>query len=209
MAGLPHGIPTSLSLERYSIWHGWIPISRRRISNRPAKKGKLFPRGEQIANLLKSPQYGSATQNSRGDPHTEGLGGFATKTLDDEHHSRPRLLSVHPLGLPNFPRPFPECAVDPGASPGMETDEEVALSPNSSEAGPVLQTRMHRAGSLRRELSQRAERYARTHGLPHCLIYGQTPTVCFEHYDDGSRHGNFLPATYKMKLVGAENRKAI
>jgi hypothetical protein len=82
----------------------------------------------------------------------------------------------------------------------MEADEEVALSPDDSEPVPVRQMRMNRAGSLRRELSQRAEQYARDHELPHCLSYGQTPTVCFEHYDDGSQHGNFLPSTYKAML---------
>ena len=81
----------------------------------------------------------------------------------------------------------------------METDEEVALSPGDSEAGPVLQTRMNWAGSLRRELSRRAERYALKTGLPHCLSYGGSPTVCFESYGN-SRHGNFLPATYKAIL---------
>jgi len=40
---------------------------------------------------------------------------------------------------------------------------------------------MNRAGSLRRELSQRAEQYALKNGLPHSLSYGQPPTVCFEH----------------------------
>jgi Restriction Endonuclease associating with ARP len=82
----------------------------------------------------------------------------------------------------------------------METDAEVALSPDDSEAVPVRQTKTNWAGSLRRELSQRAEQYARNYGLPHCLSYGQPPTVCFEHYDDNSRHGNFLPTTYRAIL---------
>ena len=82
----------------------------------------------------------------------------------------------------------------------METDEEVALSPADSEPGPVRRMRMNGTASLRRELSQRAERYARSNGLPHCLSYGPSPTVCFEHYDDGLRHGNFLPSTYKAML---------
>ena len=55
----------------------------------------------------------------------------------------------------------------------METDEEVALSPDDSEPGPVRRMRMNWAGSLRRELSQRAEQYALKHGLPHCLSYGR------------------------------------
>jgi Restriction Endonuclease associating with ARP len=50
---------------------------------------------------------------------------------------------------------------------------------------------------LRHELGCRAEVYARKHQLPHCLSYGQPPTVCFEPYDDDSRHGNFLPSTYR------------
>jgi hypothetical protein len=52
-------------------------------------------------------------------------------------------------------------------------------------------------GLLRRELGHRAVQYARTYRLPHCLSYGQAPTVCFERYDDDSRHGNFLPSSYK------------
>jgi Restriction Endonuclease associating with ARP len=91
----------------------------------------------------------------------------------------------------------------------VETDEEVALSPDDSEVVPVRQTRMNWAGSLRRELSQRAEQYARNNGLPHCLSYGQPPTVCFEHYDDGSRHGNFLPSTYKAILRNPNWRRRL
>ena len=55
---------------------------------------------------------------------------------------------------------------------------------------------MNCASQLRHELGYRAEVYARKHALPHCLSYGQPPTVCFEPYDDDSRHGNFLPSTY-------------
>jgi hypothetical protein len=68
---------------------------------------------------------------------------------------------------------------------------------------------MNRAGLLRRELGNRAERYARTYGLPHCLSYGQPPTVCFERYCDDSRHGNFLPATYKYILRNANWRRRL
>jgi hypothetical protein len=82
----------------------------------------------------------------------------------------------------------------------METDEEVALISRDSETGQVQRARMNFAGSLRRELGDRAERYARANRLPHCLSYGHPATVCFEGYDNGSRHGNFLPATYKAIL---------
>ena len=91
----------------------------------------------------------------------------------------------------------------------MEIDEEVALSPNNSAPGALRPTRMSLAGSLRRELSQRAERYALKHGLPHSLSYGQPPTVCFEHYDDNSRHGNFLPATYRAILRNPNWRRRL
>ena len=90
----------------------------------------------------------------------------------------------------------------------METDEEVALSPGDSEPGSVRRMRMNLAASLRRELSQRAERYARNHGLPHCLSYGHAPTVCFERYGD-SQHGNFLPSTYKAILRNPNWRRRL
>lgn len=83
----------------------------------------------------------------------------------------------------------------------METDEEVALT----TAGPCLEKEIPRvsmagAGALRRELSHRAEHYARSHMLPHCLSYGGTPTVCFERYANHSQHGNFLPSAYAAIL---------
>ena len=68
---------------------------------------------------------------------------------------------------------------------------------------------MNCAGSLRRELSQRAERYALKHELSHCFSYGPSPTVCFEHYDDNSRHGNFLPSTYKAILRNPNWRRRL
>ena len=75
----------------------------------------------------------------------------------------------------------------------------MALSYENSQPAPVQQARTNWAGSLRRELSHRAEQYAVKHELPHCLSYGRSPTVCFEAYGD-SQHGNFLPATYKAIL---------
>jgi hypothetical protein len=90
----------------------------------------------------------------------------------------------------------------------METDEEVALIPDDSEAGSVRRTRMNSAGSLRCALSQRAEQRALKHGLPHCLSYGRSPTVCFESYGD-SGHGNFLPSTYKAILRNPNWRRRL
>ena len=56
---------------------------------------------------------------------------------------------------------------------------------------------MNFAATLRRELADRAQKYAHDEGLPHCLSYGDDPTVCFAPYEDDSRHGNFLPGSYK------------
>jgi hypothetical protein len=64
------------------------------------------------------------------------------------------------------------------------------------------------SGGLRRELSERAQQYARVHGLPHTLTYGESPTVCFEKYED-VRHGNFLPATYKAILRNSNWRRRL
>jgi hypothetical protein len=44
-------------------------------------------------------------------------------------------------GLSDWTGALPERAGDPGAGPGMETDEEVALIPADSEAGSVRRTR--------------------------------------------------------------------
>lgn len=51
------------------------------------------------------------------------------------------------------------------------------------------------AAQLRRELSERNQRYAKTHGLPHCLSCGAQPVVCYDPV--GVLHGNFHPASYE------------
>lgn len=53
------------------------------------------------------------------------------------------------------------------------------------------------AAALRRALVERAQKYASAEGLPHCLSYGASATVCFSPYQNHSRHGNFLAASYK------------
>ena len=80
----------------------------------------------------------------------------------------------------------------------MDTDEDMTRGA-ACDSPPVQLSRANWAGSLRRELSHLALQYALKHELPHCLSYGRSPTVCFESYGD-SRHGNFLPATYKAIL---------
>jgi hypothetical protein len=51
------------------------------------------------------------------------------------------------------------------------------------------------ASQLRRDLSDRAARLARTHGLLHDVSTGASPTVLFGR-DEYGRHGNFHPAAY-------------
>jgi hypothetical protein len=60
------------------------------------------------------------------------------------------------------------------------------------------------AQALRLELSYRNQKYAAAHQLPHMLSYGEQPVVCFEPYADGTRHGNFLPQTYRA-ILNREN----
>jgi hypothetical protein len=64
------------------------------------------------------------------------------------------------------------------------------------------------AGPLRRELNHRAEQFARTNNLPHCLSYGASASLCFQRYGD-SGHGNFLPATYKAILRNPNWRRRL
>jgi hypothetical protein len=68
---------------------------------------------------------------------------------------------------------------------------------------------MNHANTLRRELIDRAQQYARALGLPHALSYGQSQTVCFERYDNDLQHGNFLPATYKTILKNPNWRRRL
>jgi hypothetical protein len=55
---------------------------------------------------------------------------------------------------------------------------------------------MNFASALRRELAVRAQKYAQSEALPHCLSYGEPPVVCFPPYEDGTRHGNFVRQSY-------------
>ena len=53
------------------------------------------------------------------------------------------------------------------------------------------------AAALRRELADRAQKYAQAEGLPHCFSHGEATIVCFAPYESDSRHGNFLSGSYK------------
>ena len=67
---------------------------------------------------------------------------------------------------------------------------------------------MNFATMLRLELAERARRYAELHGLPYCLSYGESPSVCFAPSEQDARHGNFLLASYKAILASPEWRRS-
>src|ERR1700680_767494 len=56
---------------------------------------------------------------------------------------------------------------------------------------------MNFAAALRRDLAERAQKFAQSEALPHALSYGEVPIVCFAPYEHDSRHGNFLPGSYQ------------
>ena len=66
---------------------------------------------------------------------------------------------------------------------------------------------MNLAAPLRRELAERALKYAEAHGLSHSLSYGEVPIVCFA--PDDVRHGNFMPASYKAILANPSWRRRL
>jgi hypothetical protein len=70
---------------------------------------------------------------------------------------------------------------------------------------------MNFAAALRRDLAGRAQKHAWAEVLPHCLSYGDAPIVCFEpyEYDQNSRHGNFLPQSYKAIQANPEWRRRL
>jgi hypothetical protein len=72
----------------------------------------------------------------------------------------------------------------------METVVEAAMISEKKSATSF-------AAALRRELADRAQKYAQAEGLPHCFSYGETPIVCFAPYENNSRHGNFLDGSYQ------------
>jgi len=68
---------------------------------------------------------------------------------------------------------------------------------------------MNHAASLRRDLAERARKYAEAEGLPHCFSYGQPPIVCFAPNERGARHGNFLQESHKAILANPAWRKRL
>jgi hypothetical protein len=56
---------------------------------------------------------------------------------------------------------------------------------------------MNVAACLRRDLAERAQKFALANALPHSLSYGEAPRVCFSPYEQDLRHGNFLEASFR------------
>ncbi len=56
---------------------------------------------------------------------------------------------------------------------------------------------MNLASCLRRDLAERAHKYALANALPHSLSYGEAPTLCFSPFAQDLRHGNFLEASFR------------
>ncbi|MFB3815051.1 MAG: hypothetical protein ACE14L_13160 [Terriglobales bacterium] len=67
------------------------------------------------------------------------------------------------------------------------------------------------AQELRHSLRELNQRYAQHNRLPHCLSYGEAPTVAFEPFEADSApcHGNFLPATYAAILADPKWRRRL
>jgi hypothetical protein len=63
---------------------------------------------------------------------------------------------------------------------------------------------LSRAILLRRELSERNHAFARKYALPHHPSYGAVPTIAYEPFEDGKRHGNFLDSSYRAILANPE-----
>lgn len=56
---------------------------------------------------------------------------------------------------------------------------------------------IHYAGELRRELCARNSEFAKCGGLAHVESYGELPVIVYVPEEDGKRHGNFYPASYR------------
>jgi hypothetical protein len=77
----------------------------------------------------------------------------------------------------------------------LVSEQKANILMSSGDADHV-RNRMNFSSALRRGLAVRAQKYAQSEALPHCLSYGEAPVVCFPPYEDNTRHGNFLPQSY-------------
>jgi hypothetical protein len=63
---------------------------------------------------------------------------------------------------------------------------------------------VHYAGELRREICARNAEFAQKNRLDHVPSYGAVPVTVYAPDQEGKRHGNFYPASYRAILKRAE-----
>ena len=64
------------------------------------------------------------------------------------------------------------------------------------------------SAALRRDLAERAQKYAAAQGLPHSMSYGEPAIPCFGPDEGELLHGNFLPESYRaIRKNTAWNRR--
>lgn len=68
---------------------------------------------------------------------------------------------------------------------------------------------VHAASLLRQELCARNQAFAVQNGLAHVESYGGMPVIVYEPTANGSRHGNFLDASYKAILDRPDWRRRL
>jgi hypothetical protein len=61
----------------------------------------------------------------------------------------------------------------------VRIEEDLTHCPLGPFQRSQIPANANKAATLRRELAERAQKYAQAEGLPHCLSYGEAPTVCF------------------------------
>jgi hypothetical protein len=142
-------------------------------------------------------------------PNHEKVETLSEEELKELRHNlapeRPRCSGLLRAGLPGLSsrlQPPSESAANADLGAGVETAMEVALNLQK-------ETRMNFAAALRAELAERAQQYAQAEGVPHCLSYGEAPTVCFAPCEHGSRHGNFLQRNYTVIQANPAWRKRL
>jgi hypothetical protein len=84
-------------------------------------------------------------------------------------------------------------------------DLSIATDPVAPVAARVARPGAGSAGALRRELNERAFRYASRRGLLYDMTPNAHPSIVFgpQEAPDGPRHGNFLDATYRAIVADA------
>jgi hypothetical protein len=103
-------------------------------------------------------------------------------------------------------RCFPHCrtAIAPRRNqsiPFADGKDLGQYSPRGDDSGKVEALRAMSSRSyaslLRDELSARNASYAALHQLPHVTSYGEVPVVVYQPLPCGTKHGNFIPASYR------------